>query len=60
VRRAETPSPLARAASEPGVLYEYQGQTFTLDDYLARNPATGLLVAQGNPEDFRFYQLLRI
>jgi hypothetical protein len=41
MRRATTPSPLARAASEPAVRYEYQGQTFTLDDYLARNPATG-------------------
>jgi len=38
MRRATTPSPLARAASEPAVRYEYQGQTFTFDDYLARNP----------------------
>jgi hypothetical protein len=41
VRRATTPSSLARAPSEPAVRYEYQGQTFTLDDYLAHNPATG-------------------
>lgn len=41
VRRAPTPSPLARAASEPAVRYEYQGHTFTLEDYLTRHPTTG-------------------
>ena len=48
VRRATTASPLGRATQEPAVRYEYQGQTFSLDDYLARNPATGLLVARGD------------
>ena len=56
VRRSTTPSPLARAASEPAVRYEYQGQTFTLDDYLARNPATGLLVARGDTILIERYQ----
>jgi len=46
VRRAATPSRLARAASEPLIAWEFQGQPFTLDDYLARNPATGLLIAR--------------
>jgi CubicO group peptidase (beta-lactamase class C family) len=46
VRRAPTPSPLARAAGEPPISYEYLGQTLTIDDYLARNPATGLLIAR--------------
>jgi len=59
VRRATTPSPLARAASEPAVSYEYQGQTFTLDDYLARNPATGLLVARGDTILIERYQYAR-
>ena len=59
VRRATTPSPLARAASEPAVRYEYQGQTFTLDDYLARNPATGLLVARGDTILIERYQYAR-
>ena len=48
VRRAATPSPLARAASEPAVRYDFKGSPFTLDDYMARNPATGLLVARGD------------
>ena len=60
VRRATTPSPLARAASEPAVRYEYQGQTFTLDDYLARNPATGLLVARGDTILIERYQYARL
>ena len=59
VRRATTPLPLARAASEPAVRYEYQGQTFTLDDYLARNPATGLLVARGDTILIERYQYAR-
>jgi len=46
VKRAATPSTLARAASEPALRYEYQRQGFGLDDYLARNPATGLLIAK--------------
>jgi len=56
IRRATTPSSLVRAASEPAVRYEYQGQTFTLDDYLARNPATGLLVARGETILIERYQ----
>jgi CubicO group peptidase (beta-lactamase class C family) len=59
IRRATTPSPLARAASEPAVRYEYQGHTFTLDDYLARNPATGLLVARADTILIERYQYAR-
>jgi CubicO group peptidase (beta-lactamase class C family) len=39
--------------------YEYQGQTFTLDDYLARNPATGLLIARGDTILIERYQYAR-
>jgi CubicO group peptidase (beta-lactamase class C family) len=59
VRRATNPSPLARAASEPALRYEYQGQTFGLDDYLARNPATGLLVARDETIFVERYQYAR-
>ena len=48
VRRASTPSALGRAASEPSVTYEFQGQPRSLDDYLARHPATGFLLAKGD------------
>jgi CubicO group peptidase (beta-lactamase class C family) len=46
VRRGPTPSPLTRAPSEPAIRYTFQGETRTLDDYLARHPTTALLVAQ--------------
>jgi CubicO group peptidase (beta-lactamase class C family) len=59
VRQAATPSLLARAAAEPALRYEYEGQTLTLDDYLARNPATGLLVAQGETILVERYQYAR-
>jgi CubicO group peptidase (beta-lactamase class C family) len=59
VRRATAPSLLGRAAQEPAVRYEYQGQSFTLDDYLARNPATGLLVARGDTILLERYQYAR-
>ena len=56
VRRATMASPLARAAVEPTIRYDYQGQTFTFDDYLARNPATGLLIARGDTILIERYQ----
>jgi CubicO group peptidase (beta-lactamase class C family) len=59
VRRAPAPSRLRRAAAEPAVRYEYQGQARTLDDYLARNPATGLLIAQGDTILVERYQYAR-
>src|SRR4030095_15290448 len=47
-RRAEPPSRLARAASEPAIPWEFKGEALTLDEYLARNPTTGLLIARGD------------
>jgi CubicO group peptidase (beta-lactamase class C family) len=46
VRKAATPSRLARAPAEPTIQWQFQGLDLTLDDYLARNPATGLLIAR--------------
>jgi CubicO group peptidase (beta-lactamase class C family) len=57
--RAGTPSPLARAASEPSLRYDYQGRSFTVDEYLARNPATGLLVARDETIFIERYQYAR-
>ena len=48
VRRAAVASVLNRADTEPAIAYEYEGRTRTLDDYLARCPATGLLIARGD------------
>jgi hypothetical protein len=59
IRRAATPSRLSRAAAEPALRYKYQTKTFTLDDYLARNPTTGLLVARGDTILVERYQYAR-
>jgi CubicO group peptidase (beta-lactamase class C family) len=56
IRRAPAPSRLARVNSEPALRYEFGGETRTLDDYLARNPATGLLVARGDTILIERYQ----
>jgi len=56
IRRATTPSRLARVNSEPALRYEFGGETRTLDDYLARNPATGLLIAHGDTILIERYQ----
>jgi CubicO group peptidase (beta-lactamase class C family) len=59
LRRSATPSRLGRASTEPALRYRYQDQTFTLDDYLARNPVTGLLIARGDTILVERYQYAR-
>lgn len=59
IRRAEAPSRLTRATVEPAIVYRYEGQTRTLDDYLARNAATGLLIARGDTILVERYQYAR-
>ena len=58
IRRAATPSRLARRP-EPALSYEYQGQRRTLDEYLARNPTTGLIIARGDALLVERYQYAR-
>jgi len=48
IGKAVTPSRLARAASEPAIPWEFQGEALTLDAYFNRNPTTGLLIARGD------------
>jgi len=59
VKRAATASPLARAASEPALRYDYQGRSFSLDEYMTRNPATALLVARDDTILVERYQYAR-
>ena len=47
IRKAPTPSRLVRVA-EPRITWTFEGAQLTLDDYFARNPTTGLLVARGD------------
>lgn len=59
VRKAETPSPWRRATGGPTITYAMQqtgSRRFTIDEYLARNPATGLLIAQGDTIHIERYQ----
>jgi CubicO group peptidase (beta-lactamase class C family) len=42
--KAAMPSPLKRAAAEPPITYRFNGQTYTIDDYLAHQRTTGLLI----------------
>ncbi|MDP9651497.1 serine hydrolase domain-containing protein [Paraburkholderia caledonica] len=59
VAKAEKPSPFERASTELQVSYRYKDQTLTVQDYLARNPTTGLLIAKGNSILFEHYQYSR-
>lgn len=56
VAKAGTPIPLARAAQEITATYQLRGATYTLTDYLARNPVTGLLIARDGTILFEHYQ----
>jgi CubicO group peptidase (beta-lactamase class C family) len=47
IHKAPTPSRLVRVA-EPPITWRFQGADLTLDDYLERNPTTGLLIARGD------------
>jgi CubicO group peptidase (beta-lactamase class C family) len=44
LRKPATPLPLKRAAVEPAITYRFNHRTFTIDDYLAHQRTTGLLV----------------
>ena len=59
VERPPAPSPLRRAAQELSLSYSFRGVVRSLQDYLARNPATGLLIAQGDTILFEHYQYAR-
>jgi CubicO group peptidase (beta-lactamase class C family) len=58
VHKAPTPSRLIRVA-EPHVTWTFQGADLTLDDYLSRNPTTGLLIARGDTILVERYQYAR-
>ena len=46
VTRAPTAWSFRRAPAEPEVSYSFQGERHSIDDYLRRNPVTGLLIAK--------------
>jgi CubicO group peptidase (beta-lactamase class C family) len=54
--KSATPSPLRRAAEPIVLTYHYQGASYSLDDYLRRDPTTGLLIARDDTILFEHYQ----
>ena len=55
IQKTPTPSRLVRVA-EPPITWTLRGDQLTLDDYLARNPTSGLLVARGDAILVQRYQ----
>jgi len=58
VPRAATPWQFKRAA-EPPIFYTFKSQRFSIEDYLGRNPTTGLLIAKDDTILVERYQYAR-
>jgi CubicO group peptidase (beta-lactamase class C family) len=58
VARAVAPWPYKRVA-EPAIFYRFGGQRHPIQDYLDRNPATGLLIAKDDTILYEHYQYAR-
>jgi CubicO group peptidase (beta-lactamase class C family) len=56
LRKAVTPQPLPAAANQPGIEYQFEGRTLALDDFLARQRVTGLLLIRNGEVLFERYQ----
>jgi CubicO group peptidase (beta-lactamase class C family) len=56
IARAATSSLLHRAPAEISLTWHHAGAELTLDDYLRRNPTTGLLIAHDDTILFEHYQ----
>jgi len=56
VARPEQPSVLRRAAQEIDLTWHHRGIDYTIEEYLARNPATGLLIAHDDTILYEHYQ----
>jgi CubicO group peptidase (beta-lactamase class C family) len=59
VAHAATPWPFRRAAAEPQIADSFRGGRYTIDDYLHRNPVTGLLIAKDDTILYEHYQYAR-
>jgi CubicO group peptidase (beta-lactamase class C family) len=58
VPRAATPWQFKRAP-EPPIFYNFKSDRFSIEGYLARNPATGLLIAKDDTILYEHYQYAR-
>src|ERR1700730_17985991 len=59
VTHAPTPWSFRRAPVEPEISYIFQGERHSIDDYLRRNPVTGLLIAKADTILYEHYQYAR-
>ena len=58
VRRATTPW-LFKRAPEPAISYNFRSDRLLIEDYLGRNPTTGLLIAKDDTILYEHYQYAR-
>jgi CubicO group peptidase (beta-lactamase class C family) len=58
VRRATTPS-LFKRAPEPPISYNFGSERHSIDDFLGRDPTTGLLIAKDDTILYEHYQYAR-
>jgi CubicO group peptidase (beta-lactamase class C family) len=58
VRRAATPW-LFKRAREPSIAYTFKSDRLSIQDYLGRNPTTGLLIAKDDTILYEHYQYAR-
>jgi len=58
VKRAAAPWQFKRAP-EPPIFYNFKSDRFSIEDYLGRNPTTGLLIAKDDTILYEHYQYAR-
>lgn len=58
IGRAATPWSFKRVA-EPAIVYTFRSERFSIEDYLNRNPTTGLLIAKDDTILYEHYQYAR-
>jgi CubicO group peptidase (beta-lactamase class C family) len=58
IRRATTPWLFKRVA-EPAISYNFRSDRLSIEDYLGRNPTTGLLIAKDDTILYEHYQYAR-
>jgi CubicO group peptidase (beta-lactamase class C family) len=56
LKKTATPLPLPAAATPPNIEYRFENRTLTLDDFLARQRVTGLLLIRDGEVLFERYQ----
>lgn len=59
VVKPDAPSPLRRADAEIALTYRFREGSYGLQEYLDRNPVTGLLIARGDEILFEHYRYAR-